>query len=213
MELSAIGTGASAPRPPGPSRVDIVRIPSYAGAGAPEDAVASVSPPTRGGGFRRLADQLPAGRLRRGRRCRRCPGAVVGSAPPRRSRHRAHPPATWPAAQVSRAAVPGAAVADDGAETSGTRLVKQAVHPVVSAGAPASQGVPGRLGREPAGRADDVPERPALAHRYRTRWSSSSRTMPHLARSCGSPGARWPPRAACERRRRLTAHDRRRLVG
>ena len=70
-----------------------------------------------------------------------------------------------------------------------------AVRAVLSAGAPASQGVRGQLGREPAGRADDVPGRPAPAHRHRTLRSGSSRTMPHLARSCGSPGAQWPPRA------------------
>jgi hypothetical protein len=72
---------------------------------------------------------------------------------------------------------------------------QQAVRAVISAGAPASQRVRGRLGREPTGRADDVRERPALAHRRRTRRSGSSRTMPHLARSCEPPGARWPPRA------------------
>jgi hypothetical protein len=66
---------------------------------------------------------------------------------------------------------------------------------VVSAGALASQRVRGRLGREPAGRTDDARERPALAHRRRARRSGSSRTMPHPARSCGPPGARWPPRA------------------
>src|SRR5215211_4153912 len=69
------------------------------------------------------------------------------------------------------------------------------VREVVSAGAPASRGVRGQLGREPAGRADDGPERPAPAHRHRTVRSGSSRTMPHLARSCGSPGAQWLPRA------------------
>ena len=72
---------------------------------------------------------------------------------------------------------------------------QHAVRAVVSAGAPASQRGRGRLGREPTGRADDVRERPALAHRRRARRSGSSRTMPHLARSCGPPGARWPPRA------------------
>ena len=72
---------------------------------------------------------------------------------------------------------------------------QQAVRAVVSAGAPASQRVRGRLGREPAGRADDDRERPALAHRRRTRRSGSSRTIPRPARSCGPPGARWPPHA------------------
>jgi hypothetical protein len=69
------------------------------------------------------------------------------------------------------------------------------VRGVVSAGASASQRARGPLGREPAGRSDDVRERPALAHRHGPRRSGSSRTIPHLARSYGPPGARWPPRA------------------
>jgi hypothetical protein len=65
----------------------------------------SASPPTHGR-TSSAGDQLRAGRLRRGRRRGRGPGAVVGSTPPRRPRHGAHPPTTWPPAQVSRTEVP-----------------------------------------------------------------------------------------------------------
>ena len=87
-----------------------------------------------------------------------------------------------------------------GAATAGLRPPDDRADPAVTAracraGAPASQRVRGRLGREPAGRADDARERPALVHRRSPLRSGSSRTMPHLARSCGPPGARWPPRA------------------